>query len=137
LSPLRPLPPPAYAEGTHVVHPERGRGLIVAVDTSDVRGKPYVVKFDTGERHHYNAESVRKLVAVDAPAPPARPTVAAAPPVRAAPPLAPAAGHAGTTTATADGGRSAAPHALMQTLRDAAVSKRRAAQLLRTGKARR
>ena len=47
--------------GNHIVHPTRGHGVIVAVIAQDQRGKPYHIRFDSGEEHHYSFESAAKL----------------------------------------------------------------------------
>jgi hypothetical protein len=50
------------AKGTHVTHPQRGRGVIRRIDASDARGKPYIVEYSDGARHHYSiAEASSKL----------------------------------------------------------------------------
>jgi serine/threonine protein kinase len=54
-------PPPP---GARLLHPVRGLGLLEQVDLDDPRGKPYWVKFDSGESHHYSASSVTKMKVV-------------------------------------------------------------------------
>ena len=39
------------AQGMRVVHPRRGRGVILAVDPADPVGRPLCVKFDIGNAH--------------------------------------------------------------------------------------
>jgi len=52
----------AFAEGTRIVHPTRGPGVIYKVDWSDARGKPYIVHYANMERHHYSkAQALDKL----------------------------------------------------------------------------
>jgi len=56
--------PPAdaidYCEGAiRVMHPIRGGGCVVKVDSKDPRGRPVHVMFDKGEFHQYTLESAR------------------------------------------------------------------------------
>ena len=43
-------------------HPQRGSGCVSRIDLRDARGKPFMVTFDNGQVHHYNAESMKKMV---------------------------------------------------------------------------
>jgi hypothetical protein len=43
------------------MHPDRGRGTVVAIDPNDPRSKPFIVEYENGERHHYSLHSVNKL----------------------------------------------------------------------------
>ncbi len=38
-------------KGMRVVHPRRGRGVVLAVDRADPMGRPLCVKFDVGDAH--------------------------------------------------------------------------------------
>jgi len=52
----------AFAEGTRIVHPTRGPGVVYKIDWSDARGKPYIVHYANMERHHYSkAQALDKL----------------------------------------------------------------------------
>jgi len=53
------------AKGTHVTHSERGAGVICKVDPSDWRGRPYVVEYANGERHHYTIAAAASKLCVD------------------------------------------------------------------------
>ncbi len=48
--------------GARVKHRKRGRGCVSRIDLRDARGKPFMVTFDNGQVHHYNAESMKKMV---------------------------------------------------------------------------
>ena len=47
--------------GSEVRHEKRGHGRIVSLNPADERGKPYQIKFDTGDSHQYSTDSVVKL----------------------------------------------------------------------------
>ena len=49
------------AEGTRVVHPYRGKGVVVKHDPNDPRDKMIVVEYDNGQSHHYSRVSAKKL----------------------------------------------------------------------------
>ena len=52
----------AFVEGTRIVHPTRGPGVVYKIDWSDARGKPYIVHFASMERHRYSkAQALDKL----------------------------------------------------------------------------
>jgi hypothetical protein len=50
------------SQGMKIIHPRRGCGMVVRIDSGDLRGRPYVVEFEeTGEIHHYSTDSAVKL----------------------------------------------------------------------------
>jgi hypothetical protein len=51
---------PPLTAGCRVFHPTNGLGLLTKVDPDDVTGKPFHVRFDSGEHHHYSQESASK-----------------------------------------------------------------------------
>ena len=51
-------------EGSRLVHPTRGAGVVVRIDLTDRRGKPVIVEFESGEVHHYSIDSALKLKAM-------------------------------------------------------------------------
>jgi hypothetical protein len=56
---------PSVADGDVVMHPSRGRGVVVGVNMSDTQRKPYIVRFDSGDSHHYSEASLRKFTRPD------------------------------------------------------------------------
>ena len=52
------------AQGMRVVHPRRGRGVILAVDRADPMGRPLCVKFDIGNAHKYADPAEAPIVAL-------------------------------------------------------------------------
>jgi hypothetical protein len=72
-SKLRLLTPSALKiEGTGIIHPTHGPGVIRIFDPADPRDKPYVVEFSGGVRHHYSlAQIINKFRAEGVPIPPA------------------------------------------------------------------
>ena len=48
-------------EGSRVVHPTHGAGVVVCIDMNDMRGKQFAVQYDNGDVHHYNLDSSIKL----------------------------------------------------------------------------
>jgi hypothetical protein len=64
---------PSVADGDVVMHPSRGRGVVVGVNMGDTQLKPYIVRFDSGDSHHYSEASLRKFTRPDSAA--AVPTV--------------------------------------------------------------
>ena len=75
-SKLRLLAPSALKiEGTRIIHPTHGPGVIRIFDPADPRDKPYIVEFAGGVRHHYSlAAIINKFRAEGVPVPPAPPT---------------------------------------------------------------
>jgi hypothetical protein len=55
----------AFAQGTRIVHPSRGLGVIHKIDRSDPRGKPYIVRYANMEQHHYSKAQVLDKLQVD------------------------------------------------------------------------
>ena len=55
----------AFAQGTRIVHPSRGLGVIYKIDRSDPRGKPYIVRYANMEQHHYSKAQVLDKLQVD------------------------------------------------------------------------
>ena len=47
-----------FTVGTHIEHASRGKGVVVDVRDDDSRGKPYSVRFDSGETHHYTIDQI-------------------------------------------------------------------------------
>ena len=47
--------------GMAVDHPLRGAGIVIEIDREDERGKPYKIKFDDAEVHHYSEHSLGKM----------------------------------------------------------------------------
>ena len=47
--------------GMAVEHPSRGAGIVIEIDREDERGKPYKIKFDDAEVHHYSEHSLGKM----------------------------------------------------------------------------
>jgi hypothetical protein len=47
-----------------VIHGTRGRGVVVAMDGNDIRGKPVVIQYENGDVHHYSLASASKLTIV-------------------------------------------------------------------------
>jgi len=45
-------------EGTRVFHASRAYGTVVQIDMDDQRHKPYHIRFDNGEEHHYSESSL-------------------------------------------------------------------------------
>jgi hypothetical protein len=55
----------AFAEGTRIVHPTRGPGVVYRIDWSDAHGKPFIVHYANMERHHYSKAQVVDKLQVD------------------------------------------------------------------------
>ena len=47
--------------GARVQHPTRGVGTVVKIGSNERRSKPYKVRFDSGEVHHYSEETSNEL----------------------------------------------------------------------------
>ena len=56
---------PVIPEGSRVVHPTRGAGVVVRIDQYDPRDKPFRVEYDNNEVHHYSMGSLKKLVMME------------------------------------------------------------------------
>ena len=52
-------PDAELAEGTQIYHARHGPGRITEIDPQNERGRPYLVRFLTGEVHRYTASSAR------------------------------------------------------------------------------
>ncbi len=52
--------------GARLIHEKRGKGSLMDVNFEDYRDKPYIVTFDTGDTHHYTADSLCKMRLLDA-----------------------------------------------------------------------
>jgi hypothetical protein len=52
------------AVGTRLHHPAHGLGRLELVDAHEPRNKPYKVRFDRGESHHYDIASLKKMETV-------------------------------------------------------------------------
>jgi hypothetical protein len=53
---------PVIPEGSRVVHPTRGAGVVARIDEHDPRDEPFRVEYDNNEVHHYSIGSLKKLV---------------------------------------------------------------------------
>ena len=56
---------PVIPEGSRVVHPTRGAGVVARIDEYDARDKPFRVEYDNNEVHHYSTGSLKKLVMME------------------------------------------------------------------------
>ena len=56
---------PVIPEGSRVVHPTRGAGVVARIDQYDPRGKPFRVEYDNNEVHLYSIGSSKKLVMME------------------------------------------------------------------------
>jgi hypothetical protein len=56
---------PVIPEGSRVVHPTRGAGVVACIDQYDPRDKPFRVEYDNNEVHHYSMGSLKKLVMME------------------------------------------------------------------------
>jgi len=52
------------AIGTRLRHPAHGFGQLELIDANEPRKKPYKVRFDRGESHHYDVASLKKMEVV-------------------------------------------------------------------------
>jgi hypothetical protein len=53
---------PVIPEGSRVVHPTRGAGVVARIDEYDAKGKPFRVEYDNNEVHDYSVGSSKELV---------------------------------------------------------------------------
>ncbi len=53
---------PVIPEGSRVVHPTRGAGVVARIDEHDPRDKPFRVEYDNNEVHDYSMGSSKELV---------------------------------------------------------------------------
>ena len=56
---------PVIPEGSRVVHPTRGAGVVARIDQYDARDKPFRVEYDNNEVHLYSIGSSKKLVMME------------------------------------------------------------------------
>jgi hypothetical protein len=56
---------PVMPEGSRVVHPTRGAGVVARIDHHNFRDKPFRVEYDNNEVHHYSMRSLMKLVMME------------------------------------------------------------------------